>query len=132
MYASQLYDYESILFLIGIFSAVQKTSNVFGSASLRLTTKTLPRPSACGYNRVGTGGPLTVGSLPCCVRRLPQLWGGCARVACHPFPSFAHACVGGRGSADIHLVSKGHSGDGGNDRADEPVQWGEEEGPYAR
>ena len=27
---------------------------------------------------------------------------------------------------------KGHSGDGGNDRADELVQWGKEEGPYAR
>ena len=30
----------------------------------------------------------------------------------------------------IHV--KGHSGDGGNDRADELVQWGKEEGPYAR
>ena len=30
------------------------------------------------------------------------------------------------------LVVKGHSGDGGNDRADELVQWGKEEGPYAR
>ena len=40
----------------GSFS-VQKTSNVFGCASLRLLAKTLPRPSACGYNRVGAGGP---------------------------------------------------------------------------
>ena len=30
----------------------------------------------------------------------------------------------------VHV--KGHSGDGGNDRADELVQWGKEEGPYAR
>eukprot|EP01052_Picozoa_sp_SAG31_P010129 SAG31_NODE_545_length_14238_cov_15.518849_16_plen_97_part_00 len=27
---------------------------------------------------------------------------------------------------------KGHSDDGGNDRADELVQWGKEDGPYAR
>ena len=27
------------------------------------TPKTLPRPSACGYNRVGAGGPSTAGSL---------------------------------------------------------------------
>ena len=33
----------------------------------------------------------------------------------------------------VHWVHvKGHSGDGGNDRADELVQWGKEEGPYAR
>ena len=29
----------------------------------------------------------------------------------------------------VHV--KGHSGDGGNDRADELVQWGKEDGPYA-
>ena len=34
---------------------------------------------------------------------------------------------------EVHWVHvKGHSGDGGNDRADELVQWGKEEGPYAR
>ena len=27
---------------------------------------------------------------------------------------------------------KGHSDDGGNDHADELVQWGKEDGPYAR
>ena len=27
---------------------------------------------------------------------------------------------------------KGHSADGGNDKADERVQWGKEAGPYAR
>ena len=33
----------------------------------------------------------------------------------------------------VHWVHvRGHSGDGGNDRADELVQWGKEEGPYAR
>ena len=32
----------------------------------------------------------------------------------------------------IGIYVKGHSGDGGNDRADELVQWGKEEGPYAR
>ena len=31
-----------------------------------------------------------------------------------------------------YLTSRGHWGDGGNDRADELVQWGKEEGPYAR
>ena len=36
-------------------------------------------------------------------------------------------------SRTVHWVHvKGHSGDGGNDRADELVQWGKEEGPYAR
>ena len=30
----------------------------------------------------------------------------------------------------VHV--RGHSGEGGNDRADELVQWGKEEGPYAR
>ena len=36
-------------------------------------------------------------------------------------------------SREVHWVHvKGHSGDGGNDRADELVQWGKEEGPYAR
>ena len=33
----------------------------------------------------------------------------------------------------VHWVHvKGHSGDGGNDRADELVQWGKEAGPFAR
>ena len=36
----------------------------------------------------------------------------------------------------VHVIFllhvKGHSGDGGNDRADELVQWGKEKGPYAR
>ena len=36
-------------------------------------------------------------------------------------------------SRTVHWVHvKGHSGDGGNDRADELVQWGKEDGPYAR
>ena len=36
-------------------------------------------------------------------------------------------------SRTVHWVHvKGHSGDGGNDRTDELVQWGKEEGPYAR
>ena len=36
-------------------------------------------------------------------------------------------------SRTVHWVHvKGHSGDGGNDHADELVQWGKEEGPYAR
>ena len=36
-------------------------------------------------------------------------------------------------SREVHWVHvRGHSGDGGNDRADELVQWGKEEGPYAR
>eukprot|EP01052_Picozoa_sp_SAG31_P039269 SAG31_NODE_5411_length_2554_cov_1.690865_4_plen_92_part_00 len=30
----------------------------------------------------------------------------------------------------VHV--KGHSADGGNDRADELVQWGKDNGPYAR
>ena len=34
-------------------------------------------------------------------------------------------------SRTVHWVHvKGHSGDGGNDRADELLQWGKEEGPY--
>eukprot|EP01050_Picozoa_sp_SAG11_P026514 SAG11_NODE_6375_length_1326_cov_2.696822_2_plen_190_part_00 len=34
---------------------------------------------------------------------------------------------------EVHWVHvRGHSGDGGNDRADELVQWGKEQGPYAR
>jgi ribonuclease HI len=34
---------------------------------------------------------------------------------------------------EVHWVHvRGHSGDGGNDRADELVQWGKEAGPYAR
>jgi hypothetical protein len=33
----------------------------------------------------------------------------------------------------VHWVHvKGHSADGGNDKADERVQWGKEEGPYAQ
>ena len=33
----------------------------------------------------------------------------------------------------VHWVHvKGHSADGGNDKADERVQWGKEAGPYAR
>eukprot|EP01052_Picozoa_sp_SAG31_P042007 SAG31_NODE_6536_length_1985_cov_1.817603_2_plen_115_part_00 len=33
----------------------------------------------------------------------------------------------------VHWVhGKGHSADGGNDRADELVQWGEANGPFAR
>ena len=33
----------------------------------------------------------------------------------------------------VHWVHvRGHSGDGGNDRADELVQWGKRRGPYAR
>ena len=33
----------------------------------------------------------------------------------------------------VHWVHvKGHSADGGNDKADERVQWGKEKGPYAR
>ena len=33
----------------------------------------------------------------------------------------------------VHWVHvKGHSADGGNDKADEQVQWGKEAGPYAR
>ena len=36
-------------------------------------------------------------------------------------------------SRTVHWVHvKGHSRDGGNDRANELVQWGKEEGPYAR
>lgn len=34
---------------------------------------------------------------------------------------------------EVHWVHvKGHSADGGNDKADERVQWGKEAGPYAR
>ena len=34
---------------------------------------------------------------------------------------------------EVHWVHvKGHSADGGNDKADERVQWGKEPGPYAR
>ena len=36
-------------------------------------------------------------------------------------------------SRAVHWVHvRGHSGDGGNDRADELVQWGKAKGPYAR
>ena len=36
-------------------------------------------------------------------------------------------------SREVHWVHvRGHSGDGGNDRADELVQWGKAKGPYAR
>ena len=38
-------------------------SLVLAKSLLRLLAKSLPRPSACGYNRVGAGGPLTAGSL---------------------------------------------------------------------
>ena len=37
------------------------------------------------------------------------------------------------GGRKVHFVHvKGHSDDGGNDRADELVQWGKGDGPYAR
>ena len=38
--------------------------------------------------------------------------------------------AGGREGHFVHV--KGHSDDGGNDRADELVQWGKGDGPYAR
>ena len=37
-----------------------------------------------------------------------------------------------RGSKVRFIHVKGHSGDRWNDRADELVQWGKEEGPYSR
>eukprot|EP01052_Picozoa_sp_SAG31_P012570 SAG31_NODE_738_length_12447_cov_4.809848_2_plen_164_part_00 len=37
------------------------------------------------------------------------------------------------GGREVHFVHvKGHNDDGGNDRADELVQWGKGDGPYAR
>ena len=62
---------------------------------------------------------------------------GSSSVLIVPFPSLVVRCSSCRyveaTSRKVHWVHiKGHSSDGGNDRADELVQWGKSRGPYCR